>query len=71
MKLEKQENMKKKRQEGRLFGMLFGTWGVSMLGNMLTGKGVMRAGKWIVRAGEGIVRATRGYNNMDHMNEKF
>ena len=51
--------------------MLFGTWGVSMLGNMLTGKGVMRAGKWIVRAGEGIVRATRGYNNMDHMNEKF
>ena len=51
--------------------MLFGTWGVSMLGNMFTGKGVMRAGKWIVRAGEGIVRATRGYNNMDHMNEKF
>ena len=51
--------------------MLFGPWGVSMLGNMLTGKGVIRAGKWIVRAGEGIVRATRGYNNMDHMNEKF
>ena len=51
--------------------MLFGTWGVSMLGNMLTWKRVMKAGKWIVRAGEGIVRATRVYNNMDHIDENF
>ena len=35
--------------------MLFGTLRASMLGNMLTGKGVLRAGK-------GTVTAGRGYN---------
>ena len=32
--------------------MLFGTLGASLLGNLLTGKGMMRAGEGIVRAGE-------------------
>ena len=36
--------------------MLLGTLGASLLGNLLTGKGVYRAGK-----GKGIVRA--GYGN--------
>ena len=33
--------------------MLLGTLGASLLGNLLSGKGMMRAGKGIVRAGEG------------------
>ena len=40
--------------------MLLGTLGASMLGNMLTGKGVMGAGKVFVRAGT-------GYNVMGHI----
>ena len=54
--------------------MLLGTLGASLLGNLLTGKGVYGAGKGkgINRAGEGIVRAGYGrpssyasQNNMD------
>ena len=43
--------------------MLLGTLGTSLLGNLLTGRGINRAGKskGINRAGEGIVRA--GYEN--------
>ena len=33
--------------------MLLGTLGTSLLGNILTGKGINRAGKGIVRAGYG------------------
>ena len=33
--------------------MLLGTLGASLLGNLLTGKGIRRAGEGIVRAGEG------------------
>ena len=33
--------------------MLLGTLGASLLGNLLTGKGIIRAGDGIVRAGEG------------------
>ena len=42
--------------------MLLGTLGASLLGNLLTGKGIYRAGKGkgINRAGEKIVRA--GYD---------
>ena len=39
--------------------MLLGTLGASLLGNLLTGKGIYRAGK-----GEGIYRAGYG-NKMD------
>ena len=38
--------------------MLLGTLGASLLGNLLTGKGIYRAGK---SKGEGILRA--GYGN--------
>ena len=45
--------------------MLLGTWGASLLGNILAGKGIYIAGKGkgkgINRAGEEIVRA--GYGN--------
>ena len=37
--------------------MLLGILGPSLLGNLLTGKGVNKKGKGIYRAAEGIVRA--------------
>ena len=42
-----------KEQRGGFLSMLFRTLGASLLGNSLTGKGIMRAGDGIVRAGEG------------------
>ena len=46
-----------KEQKGGFLSMLLGTLGVSLLGKLLTLKGIHRAGEGIVRAGEG--------NNMD------
>ena len=46
-------------QKGGFLSMLLGTLGASLLGNLLTGKGIVRAGsgnnqrKGIVRAGSG------------------
>ena len=44
-----------KEQRGGFLSILLGTLGASLLGNLLTGKGIIRAGegKGIVRAGEG------------------
>ena len=42
-----------KEQRGGFLSMLLGTLGASLLGNLLTGKGIMRAGDGIVRAGSG------------------
>ena len=53
-----------KEQKGGFLSALLGTLDASLLGNLLTGKGVNRKGKGIHRAGEGIVRAGEG-NNMD------
>ena len=61
-----------KEQKGGLLSMLLGTLGASLLGNLLTGKGINRAGKGkgaiavrqvggTNRAGEGVLRA--GYGN--------
>ena len=52
-----------KEQEGRFLSMLLATLGASLLGNLLTGKGVNKKGKGIHRSGEGIVRTGEG--NMD------
>ena len=41
-----------KEQKGGFLSMLLGTLGASLLGNLLTGKGINRAGEGIVRAGE-------------------
>ena len=56
------QNDAKEQKEGFL-SMLLGTLGASLLGNLLTGKGINRAGKGrgINRAGEGVLRA--GYEN--------
>ena len=40
--------------------MLLGTLGASLLGNLLTGKGVNKKGKGTQRAREGNVRAGEG-----------
>ena len=53
-----------KEQKGGFLSMLLGTLGASLLGNLLTGKGVNKKGKGTNRAGEGIVRAGYG-NKMD------
>ena len=42
-----------KEQRGGFLSMLLGTLGASLLGNLLTGKGMKRAGEGIVRADEG------------------
>ena len=54
-----------KEQKGGFLSMLLATLGASLLGNLLTRKGIHRAGKdrGIHRPGEGIVRAGEG--NMD------
>ena len=52
-----------KEQKGGFLSMLLGTLGASLLGNLLTGKGVNKKGKGIHRTGEVIVRAGEG--NMD------
>ena len=44
-----------KEQKGVFFSMLLGTLGASLLGNILTGRGMNRAGK-----GRGINRAAKG-----------
>ena len=50
-----------KEQKGGFLSILLRTLGASLLGNLLTGKGIYTAGKGkgkgINRAGEGIVRA--------------
>ena len=51
-----------KEQKRAFLSMLLGTLGASLLGNLLTGKGIYRAGKGkeINRAGQGIARAGYG-----------
>ena len=60
------QNEVKEKKEGFL-SMLLGTLGSSLLGNLLTEKGIYRAGKGkiINRAGEGIARAGYGNTKMD------
>ena len=59
-----------KEQKGGFLSMLLGTLGASLLGNLLTEKGIYRAGK-----GKGIVRAGYGHpsqnNKMDFYRPSF
>ena len=52
-----------KEQKGGFLSMLLGTLGASLLGNLLTGRGIYRArkGKGTNRAREGVLRV--GYGN--------
>ena len=49
-----------KEQKGGFLSMLLGTLGASLLGSLLTGKGIVRAG-YGNNKGKGVVRA--GYSN--------
>ena len=49
-----------KEQRGGFLGMLLGTLEASLLGNLLTEKGIIRAGEG---KGKGIVRAGEGSKN--------
>ena len=50
-----------KEQKGGLLSMLLGTLGASLLGNLLSGKGIVRAGYGHPsKKGKGIVRAGYG-----------
>ena len=61
-----------KKQRGRSLGMLLGTLGASLIGNLLTGgKGIMRAGEASGASrtkGEGIVRAGEGSESKKKLN---
>ena len=55
-----------KEQKGGFLSMLLGTLGASLLGNLLTGKGVLRAGSGNKKEkenkkGKGILRAGSGH----------
>ena len=60
---EKIENETKERKAGFL-GMLLGTLDSSLLGNMLTGKEILRAGYWN-KQGKGIWRTGYGSKKFD------
>ena len=51
-----------KEQNGGFLNMLLGTLGASLLGNLLSGKGLTRAGY-----GKGIVRAGYGDHSQNKM----
>ena len=53
-------NNETKDQKGRFLGMLLGTLGASLLGNLLTGKAFVRAGSGNNK-GKGIVRTGPGH----------
>ena len=46
---------------GGFLGMLLGLIGASVLGNLLTGKGLTTAGEAIIRAAEGTVRVDQDF----------
>ena len=60
-----------KEQKRGFLSMLLGTVGVSLSGNLLTGKGIYRArkgkGKGVLRAGEGVLRAGYGRPSQNKM----
>ena len=57
-----------KEQKGWFLSMLLGTLGASLVGNLLTGKGIVRAGYGNhSKKGKGIVKA--GYGN--HLKNKI
>ena len=59
--MKEKNKIKQKEQKGGFLGMLFGTLGASLLGNMLAAKGINRA--------EGMTRA--GYGSKRFLNKDF
>ena len=52
-----------KEQKGGFLSLLLGTLGVSLLGNLLTDKGIDKKGKGTIRAVDGVIRAGEGIKN--------
>ena len=57
-----------KKQKSGFIGKSLSTLGTSLLGNLLTGKGVMRKGKDTIRADEGTIRVGQGFNVISSFN---
>ena len=63
--------MKQKNKKGGFLSMLLRTLDASLLGNLLTGKGIVRAGfgnnkgKGIVRAGSGRLLSSASQKQLD------
>ena len=53
-----------REQKGGFLSMLLGTLGVSLLGHLLSEKGVMRGGEGGVRAGEGVKNKKKQFNTI-------
>ena len=53
-----------KEQKGGFLSMLLDTLGASLLGNLITGNGILRAGSGNIK-GKGIVRAGTGNNKKE------
>ena len=51
-----------KDQKGGFIGMLLGTLGASLLGNLLTVKGTIRSGGDTIRAGKGTIRGAQNFS---------
>ena len=50
-----------KEQKGGFLGMLLGTSGASLLGNLLTSKSTIKTGEGTIRVGEGTIRAGQDF----------
>ena len=59
-----------KEQKGGFLSMLLGTLGASLLGNLLTGKGIERAGSG-KNKGKGIKRAASGLTLSSALQKQF
>ena len=54
-----------KEQKGWLLGMLLGTLGASLLGNLLTGRVLIRAGEETIRTGENVLMLLHPLSNFE------
>ena len=60
------ENITRK-EKGRYLGVLQNKLGISLLGNMIAGKEVIRTGQiWVVRGGEGTIRVEQDLVILPH-----
>ena len=56
-----------KEQKGGFLSMLLGTLGVSLLGNLLTGKGLYRTGKRMYRTGQGLKKKINSISSFNKL----
>ena len=63
--------MKQEKKKEGFVGMLLGTLGTSLLGNLLMGKGFVRAGGTGNKKEKGIVRAGTGKNGIFNAASSF